>query len=340
MRQRKNYIDITKGISIIAIVLLHYDQDLIPKNINNWIGSFMIVSFYFTSGWLFGLSKNKISIKELIKKRIRSLGVPYLWFSLIIILFDLLLIVLGFKEWKFLAIDLYKTITFRGIGTLWFLPALFGGEIIFLYLRDKNIFQKIMAIIVTILYLYLYFLWNDSMGHFSDLNRLIDVPIRTLYNILQGWIVIQAGYYICKLSEKSIQTMSKVNLFMLTFFTIFFGFYTAQSSVYPGLYYYYPIIQPLFVSIICPFSILLLAILTERFKVNRFFIFWGVNSLILMVIHYSILMELCLIFDKHYLGYDDFVGIRPIYYFIVTMLLQYIFVFFINSKAKFLLGQK
>lgn len=339
MNKRKNYIDIAKGISIIAIVLLHYEEGLIPKSLNTWIGSFMIVTFYFTSGWILALSSNKLTVKELVKKRISSLVIPYLWFSLLLILFDILLVVLGFKESKLVLIDLYKTITLRGIGTLWFLPALFGGEIIFIFLRDKNILKKIITICVTIGYFLIYYTWSNSMGHLSEIYRIIDAPFRTIYNIMNAWIVIAAGYYICKRYGIAIQKASKSNFFLLMSAFFVLSFIATTLSAYVPKILYASTIQPFFVSIICPFSILLFSMLTERLIVNKLFIFWGKNSLILMATHYSIFMVLFLMLNKYLTGSDEFIGINAIYYFIITMLLQYPVVFFINSKAKFLLGK-
>ena len=124
MNKRLDYIDATKGVAILCITFLHFEQGVIPGWLNVWIGMFMISAFYVTSGWVSGVNDKPITAKELLKKRLRQLGVPYLWFSLLIIIFDILWVALGLMESGILLRDIYKTVVLRGIGTLWFLPVL------------------------------------------------------------------------------------------------------------------------------------------------------------------------------------------------------------------------
>tara|TARA_B110000503_G_scaffold142851_1_gene241260 strand:- start:5844 stop:6857 length:1014 start_codon:yes stop_codon:yes gene_type:complete len=334
--KRNKYIDIVKGISIIAIVLLHYEDGFFPTNVNVFIGMFMITAFYFTSGWLKGQSKNKISVKDLIRKRIPTLVKPYLWFSLILFIFDAILILLGFKEPILLLTDLYKTIVFRGIGTLWFLPALFGGEIIFVYLRDKNLNIKLIALSFSLLYSITYWYYSNLLVSSGDLFKIIEAPLRTLENILSAWIIIASGYYINIWLGKTLINLSKIKktiviigLTSLSFFLIA-NLYLANFS---------SVIVTLILHIITPIIILLIAILTEHMSFNRFFIFWGKNSLILMVTHYTILMEVSIILNSYLTGFNYFGGMNAMYFFVGTMLFEYLIVFIINSKAKFLIGK-
>ena len=85
--KRLNYIDATKGVAILCIAFLHFEKGVIPFWLNEWIGMFMITAFYVTSGWIIGISNKRMKPDELLKKRIKQLGIPYLWFSLLIILF-------------------------------------------------------------------------------------------------------------------------------------------------------------------------------------------------------------------------------------------------------------
>ena len=336
MEKRKNYIDIVKGISIIAIVLLHYEDGIIPSSLNTFIGMFMITAFYLTSGWLQGQSNKKTTVKELIRKRIPTLIKPYLWFSLIILIFDALLIALGYEEPKLLLIDLYKTITLRGIGTLWFLPALLGGEIIFVYLRDKHVNYKLFALAGTLFYLFLYLEWSISLGYNGEFYRIIDAPFRTLKNILEAWVVIAAGYYLSNMAGTKIFELSNIKKIILIVGLTSFSFYLIENfSKFPAII----IVESLILHIITPIILLLFVMLTEQLYFNKFFIYWGKNSLVLMVTHYSILMEICIILNTYWTGSAYFGGMNAIYFFIATILIEYLIVYFINSKAKFLIGK-
>ena len=138
---RHRYIDIVKGLSILCIVLLHYEVGVFPKELNIFIGSFMITAFYVTSGWLDAMGSKAISIKEYTRKRFQQLGKPYIYWSVIILMFDLILCLFNYYDAQYLAKEIYKTITLRGIGTLWFLPALFFGGIIWQWLKRKALLK-------------------------------------------------------------------------------------------------------------------------------------------------------------------------------------------------------
>ena len=75
--QRERYIDIVKGLAILCIVLLHYENGLFPTKVNVFVGSFMITTFYVTAGWLMAMRKNALTTKELLHRRWQQLGLPY-----------------------------------------------------------------------------------------------------------------------------------------------------------------------------------------------------------------------------------------------------------------------
>lgn len=64
---RERYIDIVKGLSILCITLLHYVHNVFPNEVNVFVGSFMITSFYVTSGWVSAMHPSQRSLKEFIK---------------------------------------------------------------------------------------------------------------------------------------------------------------------------------------------------------------------------------------------------------------------------------
>ena len=100
---RQRYIDIVKGLSILCIVLLHYGLGAFPNQINVFIGSFMITAFYVTSGWVDGMSTKKLPIKIFIRKRFAQSGLPYLYWSGILIAFDLVLWCFDYYDGKYIA---------------------------------------------------------------------------------------------------------------------------------------------------------------------------------------------------------------------------------------------
>ncbi len=330
---RERYIDIVKGLSILCITLLHYEDGIFPACINVFIGSFMITAFYVTSGWLTAMRPTSYSFKELVKKRWRQLGVPYLWWTGIILVFDLILYAFHYYDLSFIGREVYKTIMLRGIGTLWFLPALFGGELIWYGLRKQQKGWLIaVALVLTIGYQYGY--GAVFGGKTETIYRIIDAPFRTISNMLGAWVGIAFGYYAYKMLNKNLLRMSnKTVLAMSGLFFCTFAFVTANylpASL--GLFWNY--LAPLF----GPLGFLLLVKACQQSSLLDYFNYWGLNSLNLMVTHYSITLVLCTIIVEK--GFAiPFYGWVTLLCFVISMLLQYLIVAPIDKYAKFTLGK-
>ncbi len=331
--KRNDAIDVYRGISIIAIVLLHFESGIFPPMLNAFIGSFMINAFYFTSGWICGSNDKIISTGELIKKRLITLGRPYLYFSLIILCVDLILLFMGYYDISFLGREIYKTLTLRGIGTLWFLPALFFSEVIFNYLKERGTSIIVISIIVAVLYKYMYSQWSLEYRNVSDLMKIVDAPFRTLFNIANGLIVYILGYYLSILCKRvKIKDFPK---FILMICLLGIYIFTLYNNIF----------QIPILSIVINLSLLLGMFLLSDFLsktvLKHFFAFWGINSLIVMVTHYSFIQVLFEILHKEFLGYTTFSGYYTIIYFLITMAIEYPIIIFMNnnSKARYILGK-
>lgn len=329
------YIDILKGWSILCIVFLHFENGIIPGWMNAWIGFFMISAFYFTSGWLAGINPKDITVKELAKKRWKTLGKPYIYFSILILAFDLFLMLLGHYDLNYIAREVYKTITLRGIGTLWFLPALYGGEIIFRFLLNKkSIVLVIFAIILTLAYLHYYYIWLEKYRNISEINQMIDAPFFTLRKILSAWPVIGIAYLISKHFNPLLKKCK--TYIILIFGTIITGVSIYQNGGFSPFSFgdFFPLISP----VIGPLGLLLLAYPMKKGFIVNFLSFWGVNSLVMMVTHYSILLVICQIIDQ-IIFHTTFFGIRTLIWFAITVIAEYPIVWFFNHKAKWMLGK-
>ena len=336
MNKRLDYIDILKGLSILCITFLHFEAGVIPLWLNVWIGKFMISTFYFTSGWVMGLKEDKMTVKELVHKRLKSLGGPYLWFSGLILLFDLILLLCGYYDVMFVGQEVYKTLVLRGIGTLWFLPSLFFGEIIFVWLWNrKSWLLAFGALLFTFGYLYLYGRWTGEYRNLSSLNQIIDAPFYTIRNMMVAWPVVALGYLVAKDYKANMNSWQSWKVLVLSAVIIGLSIYFSSFS-----HLELGVILHFVPSVLGPLGLLLLASVVERWHIMQFFAYWGRNSLVLMVTHYSIVLVLCQIFDKYVMGCGEFVGWRTIVYFVVTVLLTYPLVWLFNNKARFMLGRR
>ena len=337
IKKRYDYIDATKGVAILCITFLHFEQGVIPAWLNIWIGLFMISAFYVTSGWVTGINDKPITAKQLFKKRIRQLGIPYLWFSVLIILFDLLWVSVRLMGSDIMLRDIYKTIVLRGIGTLWFLPVLLIGECIFTLIKNskrKWLWAAIaMAITLSVNYAY-NSIWLPK-SNISELNKILDAPMQPIVRGLYAWPIIAVGYLMGKKWGKVIMQTNKIKL-LITSALIFAASFVLVIN--PPITVYY--INDLLSNILPAIAFMcLFAVFTKGF-ITRFFTYWGINSLILMCTHFSITMEILMAFDKHILHHATFVGPRTIIYFVICVLLTYPLVYLFNVKLKFMLGKK
>ena len=331
--KRERYVDIVKGLSILCITLLHYENGIFPSYLNVFIGSFMITTFYVTSGWISAMHPSNHSIKELIQKRWKQLGIPYLWWTVIILIFDFVLWWLGYYDKYFIGRELYKSIILRGIGTLWFLPALFGGEIIWIWLRKQNkVWIILLVLILTLCYQYYYHYFFASKTEI--IYRIIDAPFHTVSNILGAWVGIAFGFYSFNIFKKRLYNVSyRYKLGIIGLILCIFSFITAN---------YLPLfLSPLgglFAPLFGPLGWLLLAKTFQDSKLLDYLNYWGLNSLNLMVTHYSIVMVLFSIIIEKGFG-KSFNGWITIICFLLSLPIQYLLVIVINRHAKFTLGK-
>ena len=143
---RLRYLDIARGICMICIVLGHLSN----RNINRIVFTFHIPVFYLLTGYF----SRKEDLKTHVKRKFRTLIIPYYISSFLVMFFyGLIGIIRGF-DWntiKTKLLELFKAMLYcagdswekpfkiYGIGAIWFLWAIFLGEIIFqLLLRMKS----------------------------------------------------------------------------------------------------------------------------------------------------------------------------------------------------------
>lgn len=337
MKERASYIDAVKGVAILCITFLHFENGVIPAWLNTWIGLFMITTFYYTSGWVTSLQNKKTTPKELLKKRIKQLGVPYIWFSVLIMAFDILWVLFGFMETEILLRDLYKTITLRGIGTLWFLPVLLIGELLFCSIRNsKHKFIAItIGVIILILSRYLYYDIWAPLRDLSTINKLIDSPIQQIVRGIAAWPVIAVGYLTSKYIWGTLHSINKIALFVIGITVITFSLWLVVGTP-PQIYYLNEFLSYTLPALgfICIFASI------RKNPCKNFFIYWGINSLVLMCTHLSIIEEIIITIDKEFLNHAEFIGPRTILYFVITIIISYPLVKLFDNQLRFMIEKK
>lgn len=333
---RERYLDIAKGIGIWSIVLLHFEVGFFPSWLNSFISMYMISVFYVVAGIIMAIKQSERSSKQFFIYRLKQLGIPYLWWSGIIIAFDLLLWVLHYYDGLFIAREVYKTFVLFGIGTLWFLPALFLGETAWYYMKGKHPLLILSFFLTIGAYRALFPIIFGE--HNEMIYQLAEKPFHTIERAIQAVFCVALGYYfytvlgtwLKKANTRTLMVWAIV-LWVTTYFTVcHLHSIMGEVNNYLG-----PYLAPM----IAPLALLFSAKVLENVRCMRVFEYWGVNSLSLMLIHYSFVLVLCYIIDKYLLGYESYYGARTLAYFVITIPILYWATRMINSKAKFLLGK-
>lgn len=335
-KKRSAAIDMTKGLSIMTLFYLHFENGWMDVTHNYFLVRSPV--FYLVVGWLWGMSSHKRTIRQHWEKRKQGLVKPYLWFSIIILVFDLFLVILHLFEPFVLFRDLYKTLCLRGIGTLWFLPALLGGELLFLAFRDKPVILRIFLYIITFTIISCYNFWHANVS-FDNLivKELLDAPFRVIKDISDCLIYLSIAYFISSRYGSRLIKLSKSTLFLIGILCWVIDFCLMN---YLKLNLLFNEISFIIGNVIVGIGTLLLFTSIEKYKIIEAPLsYCGRNSLIIMAVHYGILLQIAILFDKLVLGNSTYFGGQTIIYFVVAVFLQILIIKLINAKFRFIIGK-
>ena len=171
-QKRIHYFDLAKGIGIILVVIGHLESISLPMR--HFIVSFHMPLFFIISGMLLQITKEESKdMKTVLKKKFRHMMVPYISFSILYFFIDVIHFLLTAKgSWSAIWDNVYYCVCLYGVSTLWFLPAIFFGEIMFLFIRKHFSLAATVGIILALNILmyfanngeqYLYALYSETL---------------------------------------------------------------------------------------------------------------------------------------------------------------------------------
>lgn len=137
-RDRITWLDIAKGIGMIAVIIDH--AIIFPSPITQYMDSFHMPLFFMLSGYIYAM-RPYAAFRDLFRRKLRTLAVPYLFFAVLSYFWWLFEWRLGehadIPVWKpivgtFLAIR--NTDWTSHTGALWFLVCLLMTELSFYFL--------------------------------------------------------------------------------------------------------------------------------------------------------------------------------------------------------------
>lgn len=135
-KSRITYLDYAKGIGILFVVYGHIEY--VTEGVRGFISSFHMPLFFIISGMLIALkNEDTKNLKDSISKKARGILIPYISFSIIYFFIDIMNLYLHKIDINTFIENAISSVTFYGVSVLWFLPALFIGESVALFIMVK-----------------------------------------------------------------------------------------------------------------------------------------------------------------------------------------------------------
>lgn len=317
--KRIKWIDVTKGILICFIVLGH----IISNDANilqTWIYSFHVAGFFIINGILKSKTNStgvKISFKEIILRQ-RYIWVVYIFFSGIFLARILVQTYFGMYNADDIYTFLLHTIYFNGLGVLWFIPAFAIGELIFYnaLLSRKHIIAYCIICGVTFI-----LLTNYKFGDVLHTNNIIVLLLVLFMRSLIASSFMCIGYFFDK--YKLIDgKLILIGVFSLLSYMN--GNVDLNNMRFNNLFLYY-----LF-SVLGTLFVISIAKCIEKFTTQlcSIFVFWGKNSLFIMVTHAILLIYQIVVFVLNKFPFYGWGRISLC--FIITMLIETMLIFIYN----------
>lgn len=349
-QKRLNYFDMAKGIGIFLVVLGHIE--FISTPLRGFIVSFHMPLFFIISGMLLSLSDdlNK-DFKSVFFRKLSRLMIPYFCFSILYSVIEAGFYFFGgagsltdiFK-------NIYLSVCLHGVSVLWFLPALFFGELLFLFLQKKISYVKLC--IFSLLIVFAAYFLNIGLSYLNIV--LGSLPwyfflqyfLIMLVRILFAYIFIIAGYLFSKFLFRFslpdwLGVLSGILLLFVTFFiSQINGVVDMHFLVFNNIFLYY------LASLMGSFGLILICKSLERFSQAlplRFLQYYGKNSLVIMATHINFYVLYCsIVVSLHFVKYIS----RAKNYFLCFGILLLVFISeifiieIINRLFPFILGKK
>lgn len=290
-RKRIDYLDMAKGIGILLVVIGHVTY--VSEPVRQYISTFHMPFFFLISGMLLCYKQEEEnSLWNFAVRRFKGLMIPYIICSICIFLIESCRILWkAANTWENVFRQVFQSLCLQGVSVLWFLPALFLAELVFLFLRKKSSHLWTAIFLVSI---YLLSSWAIEVAkeYFSQTNSLradlcydvISMIFRTLFCVS----FVGSGYYFGSFlfAQKSNRI---VEMFLSTGLLVFTGVVLKLNGSVdirgmnlgnPALFLLGGVGGSVGVIVLCR----VLESLPLK-MLHHFLLFMGCNSLLIMVTH-------------------------------------------------------
>jgi len=344
-KKRLKYLDLAKGIGIILVVTGH--STYADTSLLRWLSSFHMPLFFIITGMLLAFTGEEYKpFGVTVKTKAVRLLIPYGFFSVFYIISNIQLLYKNKIPINLSSISdyLYQTFTLYGISVLWFLTALFLGELLFLFVLKK---WKITGVyLMTIVAVFITgFLCPMFQKMFSGSTVPWKIIIYYLgiviFRMFLAYIFIGAGYGLYKLSVK-IKLNRAVNILLAIAFMAA-NIYLALSAQTVDMHFcvFGNIFHYLITAIFGASSIILFCKGIDFDSEKSLIGYLGKNSLIIMLTHMDFrFLSIAIKFSKSLYSLLGATGIWILYILIamIMLVLELICIWIINHYFRFLLG--
>lgn len=329
MAERKKFLDYAKGLGILLIMFAHSSQYFpAMEQVNEFVCSFHVPIFFVASGYLAYYKKNTFNFK----KRARVLLVPYVVYSVFNSVLKIVVLALTHSLTKDKLQEEAVALLITGNGTVWFLLTLFVVEMLFYILRSCN--NKRYLLSASVLIILPYFL-----------SPFLQNPIGiVLIRIIAGLGFYVISFITCSYIERHFQSKrSAISVGLLVGGFLSYIKFGSRYSFFEGRFDmpWWSLCTGLLLSL---GTVLFCNILEKHFektKIMKAIEFFGENSLIIMLIHPTIL----LVFTYPFAGFfGNIEGVQStltcICLFLIIVLLELPAIYIVNRWFSWTLGKR
>lgn len=294
------------------------------RHFDFFIHSFHMPMFFLISGMFFQISKFSV------RKKIKTLLFPYLFFGIFHYIIYSIFISRAFKLKPLLSIFFINTDGLPIAGALWFLTAIFGAELIYYVISikiQKSFYKNICIFLIAIL--------GCIINNLSPyrLPWALDVSFVGLGLIHIGYLLKNKYYKIIEL----FLSMNFFQLLIISIITTVLIFYNGYINMRLGQYSIIPLfwINATLATLVG----LGLSKYIDKYclkSIKRYLIFCGKNSILFLCLNQLIILLTKTVFII--IGIDYTLKVKP-FITILSLLFIYIITYFIiNTKLKRIIG--
>lgn len=351
--KRLEFIDAAKGFGILMIMYGHVTS--LSNPIDTWMSSFKVTIFYILTGMVYAYSRTpyKRTFTSFTSRIFRAELIPYAWFCALGIIYKTARVFLKHKGYaaacKTFVTYLADAVFLKGINSLWFLPTMIIGVLVFYALAHSHKVIKVLYALVGPFFImlfrnaiaYIALQCGEKSVQFAILSRALSAAGKGL---MAAWFV-GVGFFLFYAYTwlKDRMSLKLAIGIVLSLINIYISLHNThvdinvlKDGIHPSLFY--------LGSIIGSFGLILILDTILSAIDLSFLRYLGRNSLILMATHTVFgIKDIAYQGWKHVVFIPNHAGLE--YYcecFVVLIIMtaiEYSVIELINRRMPFLLGK-